>query len=335
MQPHTIHTLRAALPDYAAAEEVIAILDGALATIVGADNALEINGQAGVGAVAGGAIAIAGGDSGGATGQAGAVVIDAGDPNGGTGASVSIGLSDALTVVIGAPVVLRQGINRETYVEYFEDFLMATGGANPAPWVEDLQTSCTGAEMADEPNGVYQLATTNANQADSGQLTWGDQLLIDLDKNPVIEMRVRVDGIADLESVEKIVFGVCQAHATAEADAGLDDMSHSAWFMLKGDNDLAIYVEADDGTAPLDTDDQDSTIAIVDDTWTVLQIDFASLADVKFYVDGVEQGGATVDMTGSANQNVQPIICIQRTDNTQTEAAIGVEIDYVQVRWDR
>lgn len=229
------------------------------------------------------------------------------------------------------PLTLEKGIDRSVYTEIFEDFIGDVGGTLPTPWVTNLETSVTGDYMANESLGAFAITTTAANQADAGQITWGDNLMIDLGKNPTIEFRVRVDGIATLESVEKIVFGVCPVHTNAETD--LDSIADSAWFMLKGDNDLKIYVEADD--AVVDTDDQDSTKLIVDDTWITLKIDFADMSDVVFTIDGVEQGGATVDMTDSADVLVQPIVCFTRSDNSQTEAVIGIEIDYIHIVQER
>ncbi len=256
-----------------------------------------------------------------------ALVLDA------TGAIDTLGTVTSQTIgtlTLTEPLAMQSGINRQGYIDYFEDFFMSTGGSNPAPWVEDLQTSSTGAEMPDEPGGVYQLATVTNDAADAAQLTWGDQLLIAIGNNAIIEFRIRVDGVADLTSVEKIIFGVCQNHANAEDNAGLDDMDHSAWFMLKS-TDLVIYTESDDGTT--DTDDAPSSETIIDDTWTLLKIDFSDMGAVVFSVNGVF--AASHNMGVSATENVQPIICIQRTDGTQTEAAIGVEIDYVQIRQDR
>jgi hypothetical protein len=244
-------------------------------------------------------------------------------------AAVETEVQGTLEVIEEATLV--KGVDRSLYLEYYEEFLDIAGTTEPQPWATDLETSCTADYMADEPCGVHQIATTAADQADAGQLTWGNDLKIDMDKDPIITFRVRVDGVADLESVEKVIFGVCPDHTNAE-DA-LDNIDDSAWFMLKGDNDLNIYVEGDDGTT--DNDDRDSGVDIVDDTWTLLQIDFSSLADVKFYIDGVEQSYGTINMAASAGTVVQPIILIQRTSNAGTEAAVGVETDFCHINVDR
>jgi len=222
------------------------------------------------------------------------------------------------------------GANLQTYSAIATDFYGDVGGTKPTPWTSDAETgNCSADYMANEPFGALALATSADDEAQAVQVTWGDNLMIDLDQDPILEVRARIDGVADLESVEKVVIGVIPAHANAEDNAGLDNVDYSAWFLVKGDNDTKIYVETDD--AATDTDDQDSTITLTDDTWTVFRIDFSTLSAVSMTVDGVEQGGAALDFSGAAGQNVQPIVLIQRTDNTQTEAIVGVEVDYVKV----
>ena len=97
---------------------------------------------------------------------------------------------------------------------------------------------------------------------------------------------------------------------------------------MEGAN-LNIIVEADD--ASTDTDNQDSTIDYVKGTYFTLRMDLSDLTDIKFYVNGVEQGGATVS-AGSLTGNVMPVLVHQRDAGAEVNT---VKFDYVYVEWDR
>ena len=101
-----------------------------------------------------------------------------------------------------------------------------------------------------------------------------------------------------------------------------------AWFRVEGAN-LNILKETDDGTT--DTDDTDTTIDIVDNTWTRLRIDMTTLAAVAFSVDGVAAGGAAMSIP-LASGNLQPFIEQQKDAGAEVET---LDIDYVLISWAR
>ena len=210
-----------------------------------------------------------------------------------------------------------------------EDFSAAAGATLPTPWSSDTLATATADYVDDSAAGVYRLGLTAADAAEAAQLTWGDQLMIDADNDPVAEFRVRIDGLGDMTSVERVAVGLASAHAAAEDS--LDAVATNCWFLIVGGS-TNIYMESDDGTT--DTDDTDTGIDLVDDTWTIFRIDMSDLAAVRMFVDGVE-AGSTLDMTDAAGEVLQPIVAIQRDDATQTEAAVRVEIDLAAVAADR
>ncbi|MHC4180537.1 MAG: LamG-like jellyroll fold domain-containing protein [Planctomycetota bacterium] len=227
----------------------------------------------------------------------------------------------------GRPKLLT-GRDFSTRLEHREDFLDDAGGTLPGLWVTNAETvNSTEDYVTDSACGVYTLTHSSNSEGQAMQITSGNNHWIDLTKNPIIEFRVKIDlAGAALTADQRIVIGVAGDHTNAEDT--LEDMTGSAWFRMEGAN-LNIYVEADDGTT--DTNDQDSTIDFVDNTWTIFKIDLSTLTDVKFYVDGVEQGGAAVSaplLTG----NVSPIVCIQRDAGAEEDK---VYIDYIQVNQDR
>jgi hypothetical protein len=217
-----------------------------------------------------------------------------------------------------------------TYSEYVEEFRGEAGDTLPDIWDVNATTgNSTEDYVTDTPCGGYTLTQDSTSEGQSGRLSAGDNLWINLSKTPIIEMRVKVDctGTNTLGSADqRAVFGI--ASALVNAEDTLDDVPVNCWFRIEG-VDSKIYVECDDGGVAVDTNDQDSGVTLVDDTWMVLRIDFTDLSAVAMYIDGVVQSGAAIDMSSvAANTKVQPLVCIQRDAGDEEEK---VYIDYIQV----
>ena len=202
---------------------------------------------------------------------------------------------------------------------HMEDFLKDAGDTLPDIWgVNGKTANSTEDYVTDSPAGEYSLIQSSDSEGQASQLTAGNVHWIDLFEKPIIEWRCKLDltGTNALGSADqRLVIGVCNDHTNAE-DA-LDDVTVNAWFRMEGTS-ANIYVEADD--ASTNTDDQDSTVNLVNNTWNLFWIDFSNLADVKFYINGTEQGGAAVVMSNiSSSTVVQPICCIQRDAGAEEE----------------
>ena len=304
-------------------------------TADGAGGLASVTGGAGKGTGNGGATSLVGGAVTG-SGTAGAVNIDGGLSSAGTEGSITIGTTNAEAVTVGRITkrVTLDGlirIDRREAIEHYEEFLDDAGATEALPYKTDILTAGTVDYMADEPGGALQLAQTSGNAAEAQQLTWGNQRMIDTDKNPVIEFRIRFDNTAGANSAERWFVGIVADHTNSEDSK--DNIDHSCWFLMKGTAFTTVLVEADDGTT--DTGDQASDQTLSDDTYALFKIDMSDLADIKMYVNDVEQTGGTLDMSSSANQVVQPIVCFQRDDAGQTEAVMQTEIDYIQITQDR
>jgi len=214
---------------------------------------------------------------------------------------------------------------------YNYDFLADAGDTLPDIWGTD-EVSAAGAPtldyVTDSSSGIYRLATDATDELQALQLFSSDNLWIDLLENPIVEWRAKMtlSGASLMSANERLVMGVCSNHTNAE-DA-LDSVTNNAWFRMEGAS-ANILVEADDGTT--DTDDQDSTVDHVDAAWMHFKIDFSSLSDVKFYINGTEQGGAAVSMAAITTTTlVQPIFCIQRDLAAADEIEI-MDIDNFKV----
>lgn len=224
---------------------------------------------------------------------------------------------------IGAAKVTPAKLAPATFFEKGEDFPLAPGGTLPVPLAKDLHNTASGDYLADTSAGVYSLATAAVSEAQSAQLTYGNQRIFDPSKDLVFEARVRVNvpGAAPTAD-ERWVVGLVSDHTNAE-DA-LDATTSNAWFRSDGAN-RNILIEGDDGTT--DTDDIDSTIDWVKNTWTLFKIDMSNLAAVVFSVDGVAVG-TTINLSVlSASTLLQPIFAYQRD--------AGSEINVLEVDWFR
>lgn len=202
----------------------------------------------------------------------------------------------------------------------FEDFRGIAGATEPPYITTNVQTAATVDYVTGFGTGLYAVSLTNNDAADAGQILCDE---VDITTGPVFDFKARLDGLP-LLAVERFVIGLASAHANAE-DA-LDDVATNAWFRVEGTS-LNLLWETDDGTT--DDDDNDTGIDLVDDTFFEGRIDFRDLTAVKFYVkvSGTWTLVGTGDMT-DATGVVRVIYCIQRTDNSGTEAQRDLETDY-------
>ena len=204
-----------------------------------------------------------------------------------------------------------------------EDFTQAAGGTLPSTLAKDLHNSATGDYLSDAACGVYALATEATSSAESAQLTYGNQLVLNPAKGLVFEARTRLNIPGATPSAdERWVIGLCSDHTNAE-DA-LDATVSNVWFRGEGAN-LNIYVEGDDGTT--DTDDVDSGIDYVDNVFMYLKIDMTDLTKIKFYVNSKLVPTTVSAPLLSASTPLQPIFCYQRD--------AGAEINILEIDWYR
>jgi hypothetical protein len=230
--------------------------------------------------------------------------------------------SQMLEAAVAGGSISPASINGGSTFVIQDDFPLGVGGTLPPPLAKDVHNSATGDYLADTVGGVYSLATAAVSEAESAQLTFGNQNIIDPTKGPIFEARVRVNipGAA-ITADERWVVGLCSDHTNAEDS--LDNTTSNVWFRGEGAN-LNIFIEGDDGTN--DDDDNDSTVDYVDNTYLLFKIDMTDLDAVEFSINGVAVG--TIDLgalTGSTM--LQPIFCYQRD--------AGTEINLLQIDWYR
>jgi hypothetical protein len=158
------------------------------------------------------------------------------------------------------------------------------------------------------------------NQDEDAVLSHSDNRTFDVSKGLIFETKVDIATLPTLTA--QAVVGMCGDHALDK-----DALLESAWF--KWDGSGAILCETDDTTN--DNNDVATGVTSVPGTPNVLRIDFTTLADVKFFVDGVRvASGTTFDMSNltGAELILQPYFSLDKTG----DAGLGdVDIDYVKI----
>lgn len=238
-------------------------------------------------------------------------------------------LTGALTAGDILATSAKTDFRQRQRVRVMEDFFPAAGATLPAPWgTQDTSSagSPTLAYVNDAANGAFTLTHDAQSEAQNLTLYFADQLVIPATAKPVFECRMKVNFAgAAFSADQRIVIGLAAAR-----NATLDNNAKHAWFRIEGAS-LNIYKETDDGTT--DSDDKDTGIDIVDDTYTTFRIDMSNTSNIGFYVDNVAATGFTMAAAALASTDLlQPYIEIQRDAGTEAEA---VTIDYIMVEWDR
>lgn len=175
----------------------------------------------------------------------------------------------------------------------------------------------TVAKVADAGGGVVQCALTSDSQAQTAALEMGDMRNFDVSKGLIWEARVKVSVLPTL--VAEAVWGLIGDYAAP------DSVTYSAFFTADGSGE--IFCEVDDNAT-----DSSATSGVTATTaqWKVYRMDFTSVTDVKFYIDGSEVAAATTfpyAATG-ANAILQPWFGMYKASG----AGLGIiQVDYVRI----
>ena len=211
-------------------------------------------------------------------------------------------------------------------VQFVEDFLGAAGGGpfdGSAIW-KTIDVSAAGtvvtAMLADTTNGQFQLALDAADEDQDAVLYMNDQKPFDVGNGLIFEARVNM-AVAPGTGVCGVL-GMCGDH-----DLDKDSVTEAAWFRF--DASLVCKVESDDTTN--NNDDIATGHTAVAGTYNIYRIDFTTLSDVKFFIDGVRVcADTTFDMSNlsASEQQMQPYFSI---DKASGDALGTMNIDYVKI----
>ena len=209
---------------------------------------------------------------------------------------------------------------------FYEDFLGGDGGspmAGTAIWNVVDVNAATESFVVDSVNGLFRLFLdgTDVNDEDA-VLYHGDNRTFDVDNGLIFETKIDVAVLPTLTA--EAVWGMCGNH-----NLDNDTAAESCWFKLDGTG--AVVVEIDDATAGHTNDDVATGVTVVPGTANVYRIDFTSLTNVKFFIDGVRVAASTTfdlsTLTG-ATAVLQPYFSLDKTG----DAGVGtLDIDYVKI----
>lgn len=207
-------------------------------------------------------------------------------------------------------------------LEFKEDF---TGNAlltdGTTIWNKvDVGAATTEALVADSSNGQFLLHLAVTNEAEDAVLYMGDNRTFDVGNGLIFETRVDM-AVAPGTGVTA-VFGMCGDH-----NLDKDTVTEAAWFRL--DASMVVTVETDDTTN--NNDDVATGVTVVAGTYDIYRIDFTTLSDVKFFINGNRvASGTTFDMSNlsTSEQQMQVYYSLDKASGT----GLGdINIDYVKV----
>jgi hypothetical protein len=207
---------------------------------------------------------------------------------------------------------------------FYDDFLGAAGGsvfdATQIWQVLDVGAA-TEAIVDDSSNGLFRLHMHVTGEDEDAILYHGDNRTFDVSKGLIFEAKLDMATLPTLAT--RGVVGMAGDNA-ADKDALLE----SAWF--KWDGSGAILCETDDTSN--DNDNIATGVTSVAGTPNIFRIDFTTLANVKFFIDGVRVAtGTTFDMSNltGAELILQPFFSF---DKATPNAGLGdMDIDYVKI----
>jgi len=215
-------------------------------------------------------------------------------------------------------------------VVFMDDFLGAAGGSvfdGTMIWnVVKVGTSTneTAAIVADSANGQFLLHIAADDEAEDVVLYQSDNKTFDVGSGLIFECRLNMAVVPGTGVTA--VFGMAGDH-----NLDKDTVTEQAWFRLQAS--AALLCESDDTTN--NNDDTATGITLVAGAYHIFRIDFTTIADVKFYVDGVRVcSSTTFDMSNltAAEQQMQPYFSLDKASGT----GLGdLNIDYVKIFQDR
>lgn len=208
-------------------------------------------------------------------------------------------------------------------LEFIEDFTGNAGGSvfdGTMIWNVVDVGSATEAIVADSSNGQFLLHMAAADEAEDAVLYHGDNRTFDVGNGLIFE--ARIDMAVSPGTGVCAVAGMCDDH-----NLDKDAAAAAAWF--RWDASLVTKCESDDTTN--NEDDVATGITAVAGTYSIYRIDFTTLSDVKFFIDGARvAAGTTFDMSNltAAEKRMQPYFSLDKATGT----GLGdMNIDYVKI----
>ena len=214
---------------------------------------------------------------------------------------------------------------RTTHPLYFyDDFNGAAGGSVFGAtniWNVVDVNQATEAIAANSSNGQFLLHLATDDTAQDAVLYHGNNRNFDIGHGAIFETRVNM-AVAPGTAVTAVV-GMAFDHHLVK-----DTVAAHAWF--RWDASMVTLCETDDNSE--DNDGIETGVTAVAGTYNIFRIDFTTIADVKFFIDGVRVGASTTFNMADAtadHQIMQPYFSIDKAGGS---AVLGdINIDYVKI----
>jgi len=205
--------------------------------------------------------------------------------------------------------------------QFVEEFHGSDGGDifdGTVTWKTVDVGDATEAIVANKDQFLLHLHATS--EAEDAVLYFEDELSFDVGNGLIFE--AAVDMAVSPGTGVAAVFGMAGPH-----NLDKDTIANHAWFRFQAN--LTGLVESDDTTN--NNDDIATGLTAVAGTRDIYRIDFTTLADVKFYVNGARvAAGTTFDMSNlsAAEQQMQPYFSLDKASGT----GLGdMNIEYVKI----
>jgi hypothetical protein len=182
----------------------------------------------------------------------------------------------------------------------------------------------TPVQVADISCGAFScLLDGGQDEEEESGLHWNNQREFNLDKAPIIEFRVKASVLPT--AISELYFGVAGDYVKGTLVAADQGPLIHAFFVMDGSGIVTVHTDDNGGE---DNNAVATGVTVLATAYHVYRIDFTDVANVRFYIDGADVGGAGLSMANGANVMVQPYIMCYKS------AGVGVgtlEIDYVRV----
>ena len=210
-------------------------------------------------------------------------------------------------------------------LQYYDDFNGVAGGQvfdGTYAWnVLDVGALATALIVADSGNGQFLLHIATTDEPEDAVLYQPGNKTFDVSNGLIFEARINM-AVAPGVGVRGVA-GMAGVH-----DLDKDTLVNSAWF--KWDASQVILCETDDSSN--NNDAVATGVTAVAGTYNIYRIDFTTITDVKFFIDGVRVAtGTTFDMSNlnAAQQKMQPYFSLDKAGGL---ASLGdMNIDYVKI----
>ena len=209
-------------------------------------------------------------------------------------------------------------------LHFYDDFNGAAGGSVFGAtniWNVVDANEATEAIVANSSNGQFLLSIkTNSTEQDA-VLYHGDNRNFDVGHGVIFEARVNMATLP-MTGVTAVL-GMAHDHHVTN-----DTIGSNAWF--RWDASGVTLCETDDNSE--DNDGIATGVTVVAGTYNIFRIDFTTIADVKFFIDGVRVGAATTFNMADATADLRKMQPYFSLDKTNGDSQLGdMNIDYVKI----